>query len=164
VTIKFQREITDDGYNICFDGSANFISGSSYNYIDPQLDQLADNGGSTLTMALLSYSPAIDFGDSAGIQNTDQCSYLRPFGDGPDIGAFEFGSYQPFKLHLAMTATDGQLSCTTPFSGSYRFQASTNLKTWTDLITNGPFAAATNLSQAFTQQGFNARYFHLVAQ
>jgi hypothetical protein len=34
----------------------------------------------------------------------------------------------------------------------------------TDLNTNGPFGSATNLSQTISQQGFNRRYFRLLAQ
>jgi Right handed beta helix region len=68
------------------------------------LAQLADNGGSTQTHALLFGSPAIDaarFGTSARFfdcPRTDQRGAARPFdgnGDGVatcDIGAFEFGA------------------------------------------------------------------------
>src|SRR5262249_17757810 len=79
--------ITDDGFNISSDGSANFASGSSYNYTDPKLGPLANNNGPTLTMNLLSISPAIDFGDSSGAPSTDQRGFARPNGGGFDIGA-----------------------------------------------------------------------------
>jgi hypothetical protein len=158
--------ITDDGHNICSDGSANLASGSSFNNTDPQLAALADNGGPTLTMALLATSPAIDFGDSASSPNTDQRGYVRPVGAGPDMGAYEFGSVPLVTPVLNLAAAGGNVQLwftATPLS-TYRLQCSTNLTTWTDLNTNGPFASATNLSQTISQQGFNRRYFRLLAQ
>ena len=121
--------ITDVGFNICSDGSANLNSGSSYNSTDPQLGPLADNGGPTLCMALLPDSPAIDFGDSSGAPATDQRGVVRPFGDGVDMGAYEYGPYQPFILYLNTAPTAGNvlLSFTASLPGSYRLQASTNL-------------------------------------
>jgi hypothetical protein len=66
--------------------------------IDPRLGQLGDNGGPTMTHALLTNSPAssaIDRGNSSG-SNTDQRGFTRPLGsanatggNGSDIGAFE---------------------------------------------------------------------------
>ena len=40
-------------------------------------------------------------------------------------------------------------------------QACTNLLNWTDLSTNGPFTYPTNVSQAFSLQGFKSRYFRV---
>ncbi|HET9907034.1 MAG TPA: PxKF domain-containing protein [Anaerolineales bacterium] len=56
---------------------------------DPLLDTLADNGGSTETMALLTDSPAIDAGDIESCASTDQRGVTRPQGETCDIGAFE---------------------------------------------------------------------------
>ena len=66
--------------------------------IDARLGPLQDNGGPTFTHALLPDSPAIDQGNSGGL-NTDQRGLPRPFddpavpnasgGDGTDIGTFE---------------------------------------------------------------------------
>ncbi len=81
--------ITDAGYNMSSDGSANFNSGSSFNFTDPLLGPLADNGGPTLTMALSAGSPAVDFGTSVGAPNTDQRGFARPSGLGVDVGAYE---------------------------------------------------------------------------
>jgi len=57
---------------------------------DPLLGPLADNGGFTLTHALLEGSPAIDAGDPETCPETDQRGVLRPQGEGCDIGAYEF--------------------------------------------------------------------------
>jgi hypothetical protein len=61
-----------------------------YEATDPGLGPLADNGGSTLTHALLPLSPAVDRVDS-GCLPEDQRSEVRPKPEGGacDIGAFE---------------------------------------------------------------------------
>ena len=57
---------------------------------DPMLGELADNGGPTLTMALLAGSPAIDAGNLTYCTEFDQRGVARPQGLHCDIGAFEF--------------------------------------------------------------------------
>ena len=62
---------------------------------DPMLGVLADNGGPTPTMALLTGSPAIDAGldavcAAAPVYNKDQRGATRPKGTHCDIGAFEY--------------------------------------------------------------------------
>jgi len=68
---------------------------------DPMLGPLQDNGGFSVTHALLPGSPAIDHGndvfgaifDQRGFDDTTtQFGYERLVGAGPDIGAFEFGA------------------------------------------------------------------------
>ncbi|MEP7041981.1 MAG: choice-of-anchor Q domain-containing protein [Dokdonella sp.] len=61
---------------------------------DPMLAALADRGGLTLTLALLSGSPAIDAGNNAGALTYDQrgYGYTRTVGSAPDIGAYEIQS------------------------------------------------------------------------
>jgi CSLREA domain-containing protein len=56
---------------------------------DPMLGPLADNGGPTLTLALQLGSPAIDAGDDATCEATDQRGADRPLGAHCDIGAYE---------------------------------------------------------------------------
>jgi hypothetical protein len=57
---------------------------------DPLLGSLADNGGSTLSMALLPDSPAIDAGDDANCPASDQRGVIRPQGPNCDIGSYEY--------------------------------------------------------------------------
>ena len=59
--------------------------------LHPGLDTLADNGGPTLTHALLPGSPAFDAGISDSL--TDQRGQPRPTFCRPDIGAFESQTY-----------------------------------------------------------------------
>jgi predicted outer membrane repeat protein len=56
---------------------------------DPLLGSLADNGGATLSMALLPDSPAIDTGDDANCPAIDQRGIIRPQGPHCDIGSYE---------------------------------------------------------------------------
>lgn len=77
--------LIDQGFNLVEDGSCDFAVGG-----DPQLEPLADNGGSSWTHALLPDSPALDAGNCAnGTIATDQRDIPRPQGDACDIGAFE---------------------------------------------------------------------------
>jgi CSLREA domain-containing protein len=62
---------------------------------DPNLGPLADNGGSTQTMALLPTSPAINAGDNDTCEITDQRGITRPQGAHCDIGAFEYVNDTP---------------------------------------------------------------------
>lgn len=82
------------------DGTNGNQVGTPANPIDPRLQPIADNGGTTKTHALMFDSPAIDMGNSFGL-TTDQRDLTRPVdlddaahpnasgGDGADIGAFE---------------------------------------------------------------------------
>ena len=80
--------VTDGGYNICSDGTANFSAPGSLNQADPLLAALSDNGGPTPTMALLVGSPARD-AIISGFPPVDQRRVSRPQGPAADIGAFE---------------------------------------------------------------------------
>jgi hypothetical protein len=86
--------IIDDGNNLVQDNSCGLTGGT-----DPLLGQLQNNGGPTLTHALLPGSPAIDAGNPAGctdafgnLLTTDQRGFIRPAGGRCDIGAFEYGA------------------------------------------------------------------------
>lgn len=57
---------------------------------DARLAPLGNNGGATLTHALLPDSPAINRGDNTSAPATDQRGYARIVGGTIDIGAFEF--------------------------------------------------------------------------
>ncbi len=156
--------ITDDGYNICSDGTAQLFGGSSFNFTDPKLGPLADYGGPTLCMSLLPDSPAIDYADSSNFPPTDQRGYIRPVGDGPDVGAFEYGSHLVEVPYLSITSTGGNLtlSFTASPSSVYVLQSSANFSTWANLNTNGPFASPTNINQTISTQGSDVRFFRLL--
>ncbi|MCC5849447.1 MAG: IPT/TIG domain-containing protein [Verrucomicrobia bacterium] len=66
-------------------------TGDQTGVTDPILGPLADNGGPTMTHALLEGSPAIAASVVVEGLDTDQRGVARPQGDTPDIGAFERG-------------------------------------------------------------------------
>ncbi|MDQ6623778.1 MAG: right-handed parallel beta-helix repeat-containing protein [Verrucomicrobiota bacterium] len=93
--------LASQGYNLIGNTSDATIMGTTTGNqlnVDPVLGPLQNNGGATLTHALLSGSPAIEGGNSSG-SKTDQRGLARPVddpifnnatgGDGSDIGAYE---------------------------------------------------------------------------
>ena len=67
-------------------------AGTPQKALDPEIDGLAFNGGSTETHALRQNSPAIDMGATTSVfpcPSTDQRGQARPSGLHCDVGAFE---------------------------------------------------------------------------
>jgi predicted outer membrane repeat protein len=121
------------GFNLSSDSGNGVLTNATDRLnLDPLLGPLADNGGPTLTHALLPGSPAIDRGKSFG-ETTDQRAEPRPFnfgsitnaagGDGSDIGAFEVG--RP-KLEIQRIGNDVVLSWRSDYAG-FTLQSLTNL-------------------------------------
>lgn len=98
---------------------------------DPQLGALADNGGDTQTFALLSGSPAIDAGDNASCESTDQRGVTRPQGTSCDIGAYELESLDTLAPTVQSTSLVASYSGSGPstikviFSEAVKSDAST---------------------------------------
>lgn len=80
--------IGDDSFYVFTNGVKNDQVGTKAAPLDPRLGPLANNGGPTLTHAVLSRSPAINRGDSNGAPATDQRGVVR-FAGFIDIGAFQ---------------------------------------------------------------------------
>lgn len=96
------NEFTSYDYNLIEDLTGCIISGFTDNNIvgqDPILGSLADNGGNTLTYALLPGSPAIDQGACTDMNGNpvieDQRGFSRPFGSTCDMGAYEADGNEP---------------------------------------------------------------------
>ncbi|PWB73276.1 MAG: hypothetical protein C3F07_09920 [Anaerolineales bacterium] len=115
-TTTVEDSVVQGGYA----GGTNIITA------DPKLLPLADNGGPTPTMALLSSSPAIDAGDDANCPATDQRGVTRPQGSHCDIGAYEYVNQPPTDISLSKSNVDenlpvgttvGTLSTTDPDAG-----------------------------------------------
>lgn len=95
---------TDTGLTVALVGSPDAngnLIGTSVSLINPMIGPLADNGGATMTHALLPDSPAVDAGDNTSAQGSglllDQRGngFFRILDGGSgtatiDIGAFEF--------------------------------------------------------------------------
>ena len=84
--------LVSDGFNLDSDGTCA-QQAADITAADPRLGPLANNGGPTQTVALLSDSPAINKGNDALAPEKDQ----RGFGRNgvSDIGAFEFAGPGP---------------------------------------------------------------------
>ena len=78
-------------HSLIMDAAAGIVLPPDTLRSDPLLLPLADNGGPTWTMALVSGSPAIDTGSNPlGLQADQRGSpWVRVYGAAPDIGAFE---------------------------------------------------------------------------
>jgi hypothetical protein len=146
------------------------LAGTTANPLDPQLGPLANNGGSTLTMALLHGSPALAAGDDALLGppyhlTTDQRGFPRNIGAHVDIGAFQFQpiATPPALITLPGSAASGfQLAFTNTWSATFSVLTATNLSlpssNWTVLgqalkLTTGQFQftdpQTTNAPQRF---------------
>jgi CSLREA domain-containing protein len=82
------QPITSVGHNIASDTTCNLAQPTDMQNTDPLVGPLANNGGPTLTHALMPNSPAIDAAADVGL-TIDQRGVARPQGAGFDIGAFE---------------------------------------------------------------------------
>jgi predicted outer membrane repeat protein len=86
--------MNDLGNNLEFPGTSCGFDLASDRQADPLLDTLADNGGLTLTVALVPGSPAIDVGDdvtcaATPVSGQDQRGENRSTGAHCDMGAYE---------------------------------------------------------------------------
>jgi hypothetical protein len=86
--------VTSEGYNLSSDDGGGYLNGPGDQInTDPLLGPLQDNGGPTLTHALLPGSPAIDAGDPnfspPPINDQRGCHFDRVFNGRIDIGSFE---------------------------------------------------------------------------
>lgn len=93
--------LTSGGFNLVQNkpaGSCTF--NGSYIPGDPHLGPLQDNGGPTLTLAIIPPSPLLEGGDNATCEATDQRGMPRPQEANCDIGAFE---YKWWTIYLPLT-------------------------------------------------------------
>jgi hypothetical protein len=80
--------ITSQGRNIVSDNTCHLTGTGDLTNTNPRLGLLQNNGGPTLTHALLLGSPAINSG--SGCPAVDQRGVARPFGPACDRGAYEY--------------------------------------------------------------------------
>lgn len=88
-------DITSSGYNLSSDTTCAAVMtlGTDKNNVDPMIGALANNGGSTLTHALPTGSPALGAGAADATVTVDQRGVARE--NPPDIGAFELVTATP---------------------------------------------------------------------
>ncbi len=98
-------------------GANGNVVGSGASPVDPLLDTLAANGGTTLTHALLAGSPAINAGDNATCAPTDQRGIARSGGGATcDIGAYELVDAIPPDTTITANPTNPSASANASFS------------------------------------------------
>jgi len=143
--------LIDGGYNMSSDGSASFSSGSSFNFTDPKLLPLTNNGGPTLTMALAEDSPAIDWAPAAGAPATDQRGVPRPNSGANvvDLGAFEFTPPPPPPLLATRSGSSVKISFEAAAGKIYRLERCTDFTDWELFLLIGPVAESGPLSGTF---------------
>jgi hypothetical protein len=151
--------ITDAGHNLSSDLSCAFTNVGSLNNTDAKLGPLADNGGPTLTMALLPGSPAIDAGNTSLAPATDQRGVRRPFSLAADIGAFEFWP----TLWASPSGSSGIDILASGIGGqTCRLLASSNFLNWMPLATNQIGSDGTTLFYDNYAPGSACRFYRLV--
>ena len=100
--------ITSNGNNIDSDGSCGFADPSDISSIDPLLAPLANNGGPTPTIALFEGSPAIDAGNNATCEITDQRGQARPVdGDSDAVANCDIGAIEMILAEIVAAPTSG---------------------------------------------------------
>lgn len=92
--------ITPEESNVSDDGTCGSVF--EFTIADPVLGALADNGGPSMTHALLAGSPAINSGSNCTV-TTDQ--RYAPRDSACDIGAYEFIDFTTVNLAAAASAT-----------------------------------------------------------
>ena len=131
--------------------ACNLTDGVNGNIVgdDPSLEALADNGGSTQTMALYSGSPAIDAGNNSActaspVNSLDQRGVTRPVGTICDIGAYEGEVIPPTPTPTSTpTVTATATSTTTLTATSTSTPTFTQTPTITATKTSTPTQTAT---------------------
>jgi hypothetical protein len=92
--------VTSLGYNLSSDNGSGLLTGPGDQVnTDPQISALQNNGGPTLTHALLNFSPAIDHGNPGFTAPPDEdqrgCPFDRVFNNRIDVGSFESQPTRP---------------------------------------------------------------------
>jgi hypothetical protein len=131
-------------------------------FTDPKLGPLANNGGPTLTLALLPGSPAIDAGNTAIAPATDQRGFPRPAGLAADLGAFEYDSVMPTVAVSRSGATGLNILGCGNTGRSCRLLWSTNLSSWLPMATNQIGGDGTVLFNDDCAPGGTCRFYRLV--
>lgn len=144
------------GFNLVENAAGTVVLGSSVGVVlnlDARLAPLSDNGGPTLTHALLPDSPAIDAGASEG-SLTDQRGIPQPFDvpwfanawDSTDVGAFEFVDRSPY-LGVSNRVADSFTLVWT--GGGFLQQSAGPAGPWTELTNSSPILVTTSNAAAF---------------
>ena len=157
---------TASGATTCLPSANSLLAWNSPpgndSFPDPKLGPLADNGGPTLTMALLPGSPAIDAGNTSLAPATDQRGFPRPAGLAADIGAFEYGSVMPAIAVSQSGATGLNILGSGNAGRTCRLLSSPDLSSWVPIATNQIGGDGTVLFYDTCAPGGACRFYRLV--
>jgi len=161
----FNINITSQGYNLIgkntdcnFSAGTGDLIGTAAEPVEPLLEVLADNGGSTLTHALMVGSPAIDaanpsgcFDNSGNLIVADQRAGERHVDGGAgsnrcDIGAFEIDYVLKVNAGSNQSVVQGSV-VSLDASGS---ESSFGIASYTWLQTSGPAITLGDVNSATT--------------
>jgi hypothetical protein len=154
--------ILDGGHNLSSDSTPNFASGSSVNRVDPLLASPAENGGPTLTLALLEGSPAVDTASPEGAPPMDQRGIHRPFGPAPDIGAYEAEYAQPLRLLYSRNLNDFTMTFDVPAGLTCHIQYRVpEHDSWSDMETFEAASELRTITRTYSVNDASCRFFRL---
>lgn len=147
------------GYNLIGNNQgANNLSFLDYQNVSASIGSLTNNGGVTPTCLPLQGSYAIGSGTSVGAPKTDQRGVPRPQNGSFDMGAVQTVRTSPYVIGGTFDKASGYtINLIFDVTNRYRIQASTNLTTWLDIITN-----QNGVGLKFTDTGatnFTRRYY-----
>jgi hypothetical protein len=160
--------LTSNGYNLFGqNGNAGGFTGNGTTdilltgAINTVLSALADNGGPTKTMALVSGSAAIGAGGATSPYALDQRNFARALSGNRDIGAYEYSGVNPFLvtstadqsgLVLGTLRTAFDYANNTNINPTISFDATAFATPQTISLANGQFL----ISSSLTLNGSNA--------
>lgn len=132
--------VVSQGHNLDSDDTCRLTATDDITVTGPLLGPLRDNGGDTLTHALLTGSPAIDKGDDGSCPATDQRGLPRTQGAACDIGAYEFGETADLSIckqrqESGVVAAGGRITYTVTITnaGPTTPVTATVVDTWTPI-------------------------------
>jgi len=109
--------LASGGGNLDSDDTCFNSGGTDLVNADPLFGPLADNGGPTMTHALLPDSPALDFGTGAGCPGLDQRGLDRPVdAEGDGTATCDSGAYEANALSVADASVNEGDSGTNPLT------------------------------------------------
>jgi hypothetical protein len=151
---------TSQGHNLVGSSAyGGFTAPGDITGANPLLGPLGDNGGPTLTHALLPGSPALDTGDDT-LTGTDQRGAPRRSGAHVDIGAYEFGWPTSQRIIGPQKLSNGtlQFTFTNRSDAIFNVLATTNVSLpstqWFDL---GPAMPLSDGLYRFTDPGASSQ-------
>lgn len=145
--------VTSLGGNLSSDATCKFVAGSDLETAEPRLFALADNGGPTQTVALMTSSPALDTAGATECLATDQRGAPRPAGSGCDRGAYELDAVVPPTTTTTFPTTTTSSSNTTTSTSSSTTSSTTTSTAASTSSTTTTTSSTTTSSTSTTIAG-----------